>query len=446
MLRSEKDKFASLTHPIRHRQNRFDFTDLALVQTGSLVLPAALCLFLLAPGLALGATFRITPTADISESYTDNVQSVSEGAESDLITQTQVGANFAANGARLNLNLNISAVHDYYLESDGLNGIRPRALGSGDVELWQDHFFINSSVSMSETSTQRNGARSATDRSLPSNRTQLLLYDFSPRLVGHLGRLLEATLQYSHSESRFSKPASGVTTALPITPVTLPITANPNLFRNQGRDQKSDDYSLSLDTGRYFTSFSSQLIFEKSTTKSPGSQKETDDRVDLVNEYQITRQVALIARAGYEDVGSGDSSLASSGATGAFGVHLKPGPKVDFRTEYGRRFGDPNLSADLTYRISSFYTLNASYEQSIETQNSTRLNQLNRLTVAPDGRLVDPFSGSARDPSQSSFDLSNAAFRQNLFQMGLSGAFGRNTINLGADLTSRESAQRASKE
>jgi uncharacterized protein (PEP-CTERM system associated) len=408
-------------------------------------------LFLLAPVLlsaalpetAFGATLRITPSVDVTESYTDNVLLASEGAEADLITQTQADFNFTASGARVGLNLNLGAAHDYYLDTDGLNGLRPQALGTGDVELLKDHFFIDGSVSLSETSTQRNGDQSAIDRNLPSNRAQLLLYEISPRLVNRFGRLLEATLEYRHSESKYSKPAAGTANLLPVLP-TQPGLTNPNRLQNQ--NEKSDDISLSLDTGRYFSSFNSQLILEKSTRKGKIGNKLTEDRVDWINEYQIIRQLAIIARAGYEDVGDTDSTLSNRGATGSLGFHVKPGPRIDLRAEYGKRFGEGNISADLTYKISSFYVLNASVSQSVQTQTSSRLNQLNRLIVDDSGRLVDPFSGSFRNPGDSNFGLNNGSFREDLVQIGLTGTRGRNTINLSADLSSRESAQNTSKE
>ena len=407
-------------------------------------------LFMLAPVLlsaappetAFGATLRITPTVDVTESYTDNVLLASEGAEADLITQTQADLNFTASGARVGLNLNLGAVHDYYLDTDGLNGLRPQALGAGDIELLKDHFFIDASVSLSETSTQQNGDQSAIDRNLPSNRAQLLLYEVAPRLVNRFGRLLEATLEYRHSESRYSKPAAGTANLPPVLP-TLPGLTNPNRLQNQ--NEKSDDISLSLDTGRYFSSFNSQLSFDKSTSKRETGNKFTEDRVDWVNEYQIIRQLAIIARVGYEDVGDMDSTLSNRGATGSLGFHVKPGPRIDLRTEYGKRFGEKNISADLTYKISSFYVLTASVSQSVQTQSSSRLNQLNRLVADDNGRLVDPFSGSFRNPGDSNFGLNNASFREDLVQVGLTGTRGRNTINLSADLSSRES-QNMSKE
>lgn len=414
---------------------------------------------------AWAGTFRVTPIAGITESYTDNVRSVREGAEADWLTQAQAGAAFTANGNRLELNLNLSASQDYYLNTDGLNGLRPQALGKGEVELFEDHFFVGSSVSLSETSTQRGGAESALDRTLDSNRTQLLLYQVSPRVVGHLGRMLEATLGYTHSESRYSDPAKGDSGPLPDSTGVFPPAGNIDPI--SGRNQKSDDLSLTLDTGKYFTRLNSKLTLLTSTTKSgggsgvtatgtgtgPGSSKSSEDRVDLVNEYQLTRQFALIARAGYEDVQNrnsatavNDPTLSNSGATGAVGFHLRPGPRLDLRSEYGRKFGEKNLSTELSYKLSSFYILSASFSQSVRTQTRSRLDQLGRLIEGPDGTLIDPFTGIERDPALSNFGLSNDSFREDLFQVGLTGVHGRNSYKFGADFSTRESQNKTVKE
>ena len=411
---------------------------------------------------AWAATLRITPTVSVTENYTDNVLAVRENAEADWLTQARAGAAFTANGNRLNLNLSLNAVQDYYLDTDGLNSLRPQALGRGEVELLEDHFFVDGSVSLSETSTSRGGARSALDRTLGSNQTQLLLYEVSPRFVNQFGRMLEATLEYTHSESRYSDPAKGVSDPLPVsTGLSPPLRSFDSI---SGRDQKSDDLSLKLDTGRYFSRLNSKLTLLTSTTKSDagnraaatgqaGSRKLSEDRIDLVNEYQLTRQFALIGRAGYEDVqnrnpntAAKDSSLSNSGPTGAVGFHWLPGPRLDLRSEYGRKYGEKNFSADLSYKLSSFYYLNASFSQSVRTQTRSRLDQLNRLIEGPDGRLIDPFTGIERDPAFSNFDLSNNAFREDLFQLGLTGIRGRNTYNLGADFSSRESQNNTVKE
>lgn len=377
---------------------------------------------------AHASTIRITPIFNVSESYTDNVRAVAEGAEADLITETTAGVTVTADGNRLDLNLDLSAARDQYLDTDGLNGTRPEIIGISSAELFKDHFFLDTSVSMSEVSSSRDGAIGATDRTLPSNRTSLLLFEISPRFEYRFGRWLEATLQYDISQSRFSRPSAGDRTSTP------------------SDDEKTDRVSLILDTGEKFTQIDSQLEVLSEDTKRGSRGKLSEDRIDLVNEYRINRMIGLIARGGYEDVSDTDDSLASKGLTWALGTHLQPGPRFDFRTEIGRRFGGSNVSATLDYEISSFYVLNASFTQSVETQQSSRLNRLNRLVTGPDGRLIDPFTGTFRDPESSNFDLDGGSFKEDSFSLGLTGTRGRNTVSLAVDLSNRESNNSTLKE
>jgi uncharacterized protein (PEP-CTERM system associated) len=388
------------------------------------VLRCILCFFLIflsaQSDLAYAGTIRISPNLGVTESYTDNVRSVSEGAEGDLITETRAGANFLADGNRLDLNLDVTGINERHLDTNGLNGSRAQILGNTTVEAWQDHFFIDSSVSMSEVSTTRDGAVSARDRALPSNRTNLLLYEVAPRLEHRVGRWLEAAIGYSHSESRFSKPTTGISTF------------------NRDNNQKTDRFSADLSTGQRFSVFKSQLQISNEETKGR-RQKETEDRIDLLNEYQWTRQVALIVRAGYEDLSGSDRTLATSGPTWALGTHLRPGPRLDFRIEAGRKYDAGNVSANLSYKIGSFYLLNMAFSQAVQTQQQDRLRRLNRLITGPDGTLIDPFTGAPRDPLDSSFDLAGGSFKEDLFELGFSGSRGRNQMGMTAEFSSRES-------
>lgn len=403
----------------------------------------ALTLFILSQssGVAHGATIRITPNLDISESYTDNVRGVRVGAEADLITQTRAGGQITADGNRLDLNLNLSAINERYLDTNGLNSTRPQMLGVGNIELLEDHLFIDTSVAMSETSTMRGGAISATDRSLPSNRTRILVFDIAPRYEQRLGRWLTATLEYSHSESRYSKPSAGI--AGSTAPGLIP--ASPL------GDQKSDMTSLLLDTGQAFSQLNTQLnLTNKSSDRAKtttatvgGGGKRKEKSADLVNEYRVNRLIGLIARAGYEENKDANRSFSNSGPTGALGVHLTPNPRLDFRTEYGRKYDESNLLAKLDYKISSFYALNASFDQGVRTQQTGRLDRLNRLITGPDGALIDPFTGIPTDPNLSNFDLSNATFREDSFMLGLTGNRGRNTMSFSVDLSNRDSGNKA---
>ena len=86
------------------------------------------------------------------------------------------------------------------------------------------------------------------------------------------------------------------------------------------------------------------------------------------------------------------------------------------------------------------------FSQAVQNQQQNRLGRLNRLTAGPDGDLIDPFTGAPGDPLRSSFDLAGGPFREDLFELGFSGARGRNKMGITAEFSSRESSAGTLKE
>ena len=128
----------------------------------------ALSILLMFLQAARPATIRFEPSASVNESYTDNVRSVSAGAEADFITETSVGGRLTADGNRLNLNLDFNASYEFSHNTKGLDGFRPKVFGKGDAEFLKDKLFVDAFVSLSEVTASRQGAQSATNRSLPN--------------------------------------------------------------------------------------------------------------------------------------------------------------------------------------------------------------------------------------------------------------------------------------
>lgn len=380
------------------------------------------------------ATIRFEPNASVKETYTDNVRSVTGGAEADFITESSVGGRLTADGNRLNLNLDLSGSYELYHNTKGLDGFRPSVFGKGDTELLKDRLFVDGFVSLSEVTASRQGSISATDRALPSNKRQLMTYSIEPRLEHRFGRTAAATLSYLFSETTVSEPGAGG-------------GVSPGDPGSGDGDSESQEVNLELSTGPKFSQLETRLEVSNQTNKSVGSSDFTKDRAELINEYQLTRQISLIARGGYEDIGDANAQLDSSGATGALGFRFKPGPKLDVRIEKGRRFQNGNTDFEMTYKISPFYTLSSSFTQSVENQASERLNRSGRLIVDPlRGDVIDPITGNIVDPNDSRFTAGGGSFQQDQFRVGLVAIRGRNTLNLGGDFTSRDAQTGGSSE
>ncbi len=379
-----------------------------------------------APGNS--ATLHLQPRVETTGTYTDNVRGVGGGSEADWINETSAGGSITADGNRLNLNLDINASQETHLDTKGLDGLRPTMLGTGDVELLQDHLFVDGFVSLSEVTASRNGPVSAANRNLPSNKRRLMTYSVDPRIVHQLGRIANVSLGYSYSETLVSQPSAGAGVVAPV-----------GVAAGSTGDSKSEDITFELGTGPRFGRLDSTFEASTSTTQNAGRSNFTEDRAELVNEYQINRHLALIARGGYEDIGDPNPGVDSSGATWAGGVHLKPGPKLDVRIEKGRRYQGSNLSLDASYQMTPTILMSATFSQSLETQQQGRQGRLRGLVADPfTGELVDPITSIPEDPNSSDFSLDNSSFQQDLARFGIAGARGRNSFNFGADYTSRD--------
>ncbi len=394
------------------------------------VLGAGVLVIILPGQAAQAATIRFTPSASVNETYTDNVRSVTQGAEADFITQSNVGGQLTADGNSLNLNLNAGAAYDLYHNTRGLDGFRPKILGKGDAELLQDRLFVDGFVSMSEVTASRQGAISATTRSLPSNKRQLTTYSLEPRLEHRFGRTASATLSYLYSETLVSQPSAGA-------------GVTPGSPGSSAGDTKSEKANLKIGTGPKFGRLDSQFLLSSYTSKRSGAgprpRNLTRDKAELVNEYQLVRQLALIVRGGYEETADANRNLSSSGATGAIGFRFKPGPKLDVRLERGRRFKNNNTNFEMTYKISPFYTLNSSFSQSVTNQAEARLDDARNLVTDPiTGDIIDPLTGNVIDPNESDFTADGGSFQQDRARLGFIAKRGRNSLNLDAAFTSRD--------
>lgn len=365
---------------------------------------------------ALAGEWEILPRVEVVETFTDNARSTDGGEEVDAITTVTVGVGVIGTGRRVRLNLDYDLSRDIYLDNSDLNGNRQSLLGAGNIELYEDHFFVDGSAAISEVSLRRTGVVTAGVRTASADQSRVFTYNLSPYFVRRYGGWAESELRYSLSQTMFMETDVGTTAAPPA-------------------DTETREILGSIRSGRRFTRILWELSTNTTTTEGADGGASSRRRTqEISGEFLVNRHWALLARAGLEDFK--DGSLDSDARGGFFwlgGVRLNPGPRSEFRLEYGRRFGGTIWSGDMSYQIGPKTSLTASYEEDIQTQTGAFTDALAGLVRDPTtGLLIDPVTGVAVDPNVPRVDFADDTFKTRSFDIAINGTRGRNSFNVSA--------------
>jgi uncharacterized protein (PEP-CTERM system associated) len=378
---------------------------------------------LLCTGLSIAPVWAgewdISPRVAVTQSFTDNVLGEPEG-EADAFTTASAGVGINGRGGRVNLTLGYDVSREMHVEHSELDDATHSLLGAGDIEFWKDHLFLDGRAAISQELLDRSGRRSATDRSLDSNQTQVLNYSISPRFAHGNDGWADSVLIYRFSQVRHFDTDQG------------PGSSAAN---------NSTTYELNsyLQSGRRFTRFLWNLSATSSITRQDDGEDSRSQSTSLSGEYRLNHQISVLGSIGFDDrEDSGFAEDETSGPTWSVGARLQPGPRTNIRLEYGRQFDDQNWSGDLTYKVGAQTTLTATYSEEIETQQQRVNANLVNLDRLPDGTLIDPATGLPADPNDRRFDFVDESSRNRDFSVGLVGTRGRNTFSVSGFHETRE--------
>ncbi|MDB5799388.1 MAG: hypothetical protein JWL63_327 [Rhodocyclales bacterium] len=174
----------------------------------------AICGALIAPS-AYAGDWRGTTGLQLSETYTDNIGRQSAGQKrGDFATEVSPYLSYAGRGARTSGSLDARLQNWLHSDSQTSNrtGLQLSAIGS--VEAYEDHLFIDSSLSNDRQQISQFRAADA-NYGGTSNSTEVTRFSLSPYLRWRLGSATDAGLRYRYekvqSEASF---ATGQTESL----------------------------------------------------------------------------------------------------------------------------------------------------------------------------------------------------------------------------------------
>ncbi|NOZ66422.1 MAG: TIGR03016 family PEP-CTERM system-associated outer membrane protein [Alphaproteobacteria bacterium] len=344
------------------------------------------------------ADWKITPSIQVTETYTDNVDLDSSISQSDFVTQVSPGLLITGNGPRLSAVINYAPNYFFYPgDANDKHDLRQSLRANLTGEFVRDTFFIDASANIAQRFLDRRQAITSTQVGRTDNRRTVQAYQVSPYLVHAFGTWASAELRYTLSEVRQSADPSQ----------TTPDTFFGNSLTNKG--------SFRLTSGRRFNKFGWTLsaTHRNEEREATSSYKETIARADF--SYQLTRIFALLGSAGYQKRDTANGSFVNfDGFIWDAGFRLAPGPRTSISFRYGNQFIGKSFSLNAQYKITAKDSINLSFQDTIQTFQSFAFENNGAVNV---------------DPLLNSGFISGDLTRRKQWSLSLAGVRGRTTYS-----------------
>lgn len=359
------------------------------------------------------AETRVTPTASVDTSYTDNVRGSAEGTEeSDLLATPTVGVVLRNTSARTSVNLNYSLSADRYLDAQDLNEERHSLTGLGNAEIVRGYVDVDVQTSLSRQTTNREGPVSGIDRNLGANQTDTFIYGITPRYRTDISNWGVSDAAYNFSQTIFD-PFGNLSAA-----------------EDTGQDATTHGIRYNLSSGRRFTRIGWSLASNYSRTSAEGGTTTSSWAGDATVSYEVNRMFRPRVSAGYDRFRGG--RVNTSGPSWAIGTQFTPGPRTTVDIEYGRDFDDNHIQGNATFRITPTLSLTATAAHQFNLAQQQLSRGLQDLTVDEQGNFIDSSTGQPFTGTPVGSDLSevNNVTRTQTYTLGMNGSRGRNTYGL----------------
>ncbi len=384
---------------------------------------------LILPPCAAAAEWKIAPTLDLKESYTDNVKLAMDGAEkSDFVTQISPGISVTGTGPGLKFNMHYVMQNLAYAREKDKNTTAHQLDGHTHAELLKNLFFLDGAASIKQQNISAFGPQAVDNINITDNRTDVRSYSLSPYLHHRFGSTASSELRYTHESVNTGK--GGLL------------------------DAETDRILFNVNSGTAFRTVGWGLQY---------SDQEIDHRdansIGLATasgnlRYLVSEKFTLNASAGYEKNRYASISDNPQGAFWSAGFSWKPSERTSLSSSAGHRFYGKTFSLSAHHRARQS-VWSAGYNEDITTtqsqflvpatiDTSAFLDQLWKAGI-PDPimrqQAIDAFIRDTGIPtalSQNFNTFTNRVFLQKSLQASVALNGARNTLLLSIFDTSRD--------
>ncbi len=314
----------------------------------------------IAPGVTEPA-WRVTPSAQISETFTDAVPTRSGGRAADLITGLNPGVTVVGDTNRLKVNLDYSPEYDIYAFTSGQNRLNQNLEADGSAALVPGQVFVRAQALITQFSRYGTAAAQGTTVLPSQDQTQATAFAVTPYLSHSFGANGTLQLGASYLYSATSTPAGATTGDFAST------AALPGNYGNASVSTTREFlyYVTGENLGRFQDSVQIDAYQSTGTGVLQGARRllAADDVA-----YAVTRTIALLGELGYEEVHyAGITPVRIDDAVWAIGTRLDPNPDSRIVLQYRHRDGINSAYVDATYQVTARLRLFGTYSDALAT-------------------------------------------------------------------------------
>lgn len=285
----------------------------------------------------------------------------------------------------------------------------------GRVELLSDRLFIDGLVDSKQVLIDSNSRVSTNPNSGRNSSQSVTTLAISPVYQEKLGNWADTQLGYEHRE----------------------VWAGGNVD-----DASFDAVNFIAASGSRFSRWKPTVATGwadyRETVARPTNSKDDVEAlyIELDNQFQISKNYALLGLVGYNEVDAPTSSRDLSGFYWNVGVLATPNPRTQLTLRIGQRFDEIGVTGNLSYMISPNLVFRANAVHDVGTSLVRSASGFQRLSVTT---LQGGLTGGNGLPIGfvNNGALDDGLSTQQSFGAGLVGTYGRSTFTVGSNFNNK---------
>ncbi|WP_186297697.1 TIGR03016 family PEP-CTERM system-associated outer membrane protein [Sedimenticola selenatireducens] len=366
---------------------------------------------------ALAAEWNSTASINASAVYTDNVNLVTTGKESDLTPTLTPSISLHGKGARATVDLTAAA--EFNGQGGGNDSVNPRLQADAKAELFERVAFIDLNATATQNAIEPLAVSGSGNLNNRGNKTTTYSYKISPYLKSRFKGLADTELRYTYNDLNHSEGSVG--------------------------DTSSETVNLSITSGPDFKLFSWGVNASNKVTDNEQGQVSELSSADFDLGYQLNRRWRVTGSIGTESNDFNSVSTNRDGSRWDIGAVWTPNPRTVFDFGFGDRFFGSTKRFSFTH-TGRRSTLTASYSQDLTDSTTLLSDQVVFQVVDQFGQpIINPVTGDPFLLAQNISTIGNSTFVNDQLTVGYSLKGRRTTLSLNGNI-SEQTYQDSSRE